>query len=55
MPEIVQAHGAGEPGALEDRLEASSSEVPCVHSLTDLVGEDEPVILYEPREPHPLL
>ena len=45
MPEIVQAYGAGEPSALENRLEAPGRQIPCAHRIPHLVGEYEPAIL----------
>lgn len=45
VPEGVQPHRVGETGTFQNRLEVAGGEVLGPHGLTDLVWEDEPVIL----------
>jgi hypothetical protein len=47
VPEVVEAHGVGETGLLEEGLEVAAVEVVAVDGRADLRGEDQPVVLPE--------
>ena len=53
VPEVVEADGLGQVGAFEEFLEGSH-DVVMGEGRPDGGGEDEPLILPQPRESYPL-